>query len=120
MVVHAARSQANVRQEIIIEQSNRNDGDHVIERNVSEGSAPRNRFGSLVDRGDRALERIDEDHPGLGDDAITERSQRASQQAQLYHQTGQPLLNLEVNVDGSFVDANSDDVFIGSELGNPA
>ena len=72
----AALEVRNVGQEIIIERIGQEDLRQP--RAPSQGSAPRNLHGALRDRGDRALEASDGDHPGLGDDQVTSRSQAAS------------------------------------------
>lgn len=60
----------------------------------------------MVDRGDRALELDDDDHPGLPDDDRTERSDHGSEYVP-DDDNGGGLLALDFVPDGSFVDASS-------------
>ena len=79
----------------------------MVPRNHSIPQAPRNRFGNLIDRGDRALERIDEDHPGLPGDDDTERSQSNVSHSFSNH-AGGLLLALDIEPDDSFTEVNSE------------
>ena len=67
-----------------------------------------------MDRGDRALERVDEEHPGLADDQVTEMSHHASE-LNIDPPSNGRLLALDFEPDGSFVDVSSHQGFMHSE-----
>ena len=97
-------------QELVIERTGQ---DLRRPRAPSQGSAPRNRNGVLRDRGDRALENADEEHPGLPDDQLTSQSQAAS-----YYAGDQAQGVLEFHVDerdGSFQEAGSQNGFMSQQ-----
>ena len=110
---HQEQSQRDInlaQQELIIERSQDH---HLISRNQSQASAPRNIHGALRDRGDRALENIDEHHPGLPGDDITERSQSGISYRHASQRAGGMLLALDIDADESFIEANSEGGLVG-------
>ena len=107
----AGRQAAEARIDIAIDQANAGlMPDHVSRNSQAASAAPRNRNGFLRDRGDRALERSDEAHPGLPDNALTIRSVAASDND--YDAVPGTVLDLNVDLEGSFQEASSHNGFL--------